>query len=268
METEGAFERRMVLPGDAIAAAEEYEAGEGTYEKDGEIYGATPGMLELDSQNFVARVRPFNPLAELKVGDIVYGVISDIRSSMAEATVAAIHGSKREITGETEGAIHVSKISNEYIEDIRDAFHLGDIVRAKVIQAKPSLQLTTAEPTLGVVKAMCSNCRGPLELKGQDLWCPRCERTERRKIAADYRRLMLSSPAKELGAGVVTVEPPRAREGGGGRGGPRGRGGGGERGGGGGGGGGRAAGGGGGPGGRGGRGGGGGAGGGGARRPP
>ena len=232
METEGAFERRMVLPGDAIAAAEEYEAGEGTYEKDGQIWAAIPGLLELDGQNFVARVRPFNPLAELKTGDVVYGVISDIRSSMAEATVAAVHGNKREITGETEGAIHVSKISNEYIEDIRDAFHLGDIVRAKVIQAKPSLQLTTAEPTLGVVKAMCSNCRGPLELKGQDLWCPRCERTERRKIAADYGQLMLSSPASELGAGVVTVEPPRAREGGGGRGGPRGRGGGGYRGGG------------------------------------
>src|SRR5256885_149021 len=133
METEGAFERRMVLPGDAIAAAEEYEAGEGTYEKDGQIFAAIPGLLELDGENFVARVRP---------------------------------------------------------------------------------------------------CR-PLELKGQDLWCPRCERTERRKIASDYGRLMLSSPATELGAGVVTVEPPRAREGGGGRGGPRGRGGGGYRGGGG-----------------------------------
>src|SRR2546425_10387600 len=233
METEGVVERRMVLPGDAIAAAEEYEAGEGTYEREGQVFAAIPGLLELDGRNFVARVRPFNPLAELKVGDIVYGVISDIRSSMAEATVAAIHGSKREITGETEGAIHVSKISNEYIEDIRDALHVGDIVRAKVIQAKPSLQLTAAEPALGVVKAVCSNCRRPLELKGQDLWCPRCERTERRKIASDYGRLMLSSPATELGAGVVTVEPPRAREGGGSRGGPRGRGGGGYRGGGG-----------------------------------
>src|SRR2546425_5282187 len=221
METEGVVERRMVLPGDAIAAAEEYEAGEGTYEREGQVFAAIPGLLELDGRNFVARVRPFNPLAELKTGDVVYGVISDIRSSMAEATVAAVHGNKREITGETEGAIHVSKISNEYIEDIRDAFHLGDIVRAKVIQAKPSLQLTTAEPTLGVVKARCSRCRGPLEIKGRDLWCPRDERPEQRKIAADYGHLLLSVPASDLGAGVVTVEPPRGgdrRGGGGGRG--------------------------------------------------
>jgi len=225
------MERRLVLPGDPIAAAEEYEAGEGTYEREGEIYAATPGMLELDGQNFVARVRPFNPLAELKTGDVVYGVISEIRSSMAELTVSAIHGSKREITGETEGAIHVSKIANEYIEDIHDAFHLGDIARAKVIQAKPSLQLTTAEPNLGVVKAMCSTCRRPLELKGQDLWCPRDEHAERRKTASDYGNLLLDVPATEHGAGIVTVEPPRAREGGGGRGGGRDRGGGGFRGG-------------------------------------
>jgi len=234
------IERRMVLPGDPIAAAEEYEAGEGTYERNGEIYAAIPGLLELDGGNFVARVRPFNPLAELKTGDVVYGVISDIRSSMAEATISAVHGSKREITGETEGAIHVSKISDEYIEDIRDAFHLGDIVRAKVIQAKPSLQLTTAEPNLGVVKARCSRCKGVLELKGRDLWCPRCEQSERRKIASDYGNLLLDVPAREHGAGVVTVEPPRPREGGGGgRDGPRGGGRGGYRGGGGRGGGGR-----------------------------
>ena len=221
------MERKLVLPGDAIAAAEEYEAGAGTYEKDGQIFAATPGLLELDPQNFVARVRPFNPLAELKVGDIVYGVISDIRSSMAEANIAAVHGSKREITGETEGAIHVSKISNEYVEDIHDAFHLGDIVRAKVIQAKPSLQLTTAESTLGVVKALCSRCRAPLEARDGGLWCSRCEKGESRKIAADYGQLLLSVPARELGAGVVTTGPPGGGERRGGRGGGRDRGGGG-----------------------------------------
>src|SRR3989475_3952060 len=220
-------ENKLVLPGDAIAASEEYEAGEGTYERDGEIFAATPGLLDLDSQNFVARVRSFNPLAELKVGDIVYGAITDIRSSMAEATVAAVHGSKREITGETEGAIHVSKISNEYVDDIHNAFHLGDIVRAKVIQAKPSLQLTTAEPNLGVVRAMGSRCRGPLEIKGRDLWCPRGERPGPRKRAGDCGAPRLSVPAAELGAGGVTGGPPRGREGRGGRG--RGRGGGGFR---------------------------------------
>src|SRR2546428_10898055 len=85
-------------------------------------------------------------------------------------------------------------------------YRLGDIIRAKVIQVKPSLQLTTAETTLGVVKALCSVCRGPLELRGRELYCPRDERTERRKVAADYADLRLFVPATELGGGKVEAK--------------------------------------------------------------
>ena len=196
----------MVLPGDEIAVAEEFEPGEGTYERNGLVFAATPGVLFLDPENRVARVRPFNPPAELKVGDIVYGVVDDIRGMMATATVLAIHGRTRQISGESEGTIHISNVSEEYTEDIRDMFRLGDIIRAKVIQVKPSVQLTTAERNLGVVKALCSVCRGPLELRGRELYCPRDERTERRKVAADYADLRLFVPATELGGGKVEAK--------------------------------------------------------------
>src|SRR5438874_13161151 len=203
------MEAKMVLPGDEIAVAEEFEPGEGTYEKNGRVYAATPGVLILDPANRVARVRAFNPPAELKVGDIVYGTIDDIRGMMATATVLAIHGRTRQVSGEAEGTIHISNVSEDYTEDIHDKFRLGDIIRAKVIQVKPSVQLTTAEANLGVVKALCSVCRGPLELRGHDLHCPRDERTERRKVAADYADLRLFVPATELGGGTI---PEKHRE--------------------------------------------------------
>ena len=206
------MEAKMVLPGDQIAVAEEFEPGQGTYERNGLVFASTPGVLQLDVQNRVARVRPFNPPAELQVGDIVYGVVDDIRGMMATATVSAIHGRDRQISGENEGTIHISNVSEEYTEDIRDMYHLGDIIRAKVVQVKPSVQLTTAEPDLGVVKAFCGQCRGTLELRGRDLFCPRCELTERRKLARDYENLKLDVPAAELGAGHVV-----ARQRGGGR---------------------------------------------------
>src|SRR5256712_7401032 len=85
-------------------------------------------------------------------------------------------------------------------------YRLGDIIRAKVIQVKPSVQLTTAERDLGVVKARCSVCRGPLEVRGRELYCPRDERTERRKLAADYADLKLTVPATELGGGKVEAK--------------------------------------------------------------
>src|SRR3972149_4699262 len=204
------MEAHLVLPADEVAVAEEFEPGEGTYERSGHIFASVPGVLELDPNARVARVRAFNPVAELRVGDIVYGVVDDIRGMMATATVNAIHGRDRQISGENEGTIHISNVSEEYTEDIRDMYHLGDIIRAKVIQVKPSVQLTTAEPDLGVVKAVCSTCRGPLELRGSELYCPRDERTERRKLARDYADLKLSVPAAELGGGVV-AEKPRGR---------------------------------------------------------
>jgi len=210
------MESKMVLPGDEVAVAEEFEAGEGTYERNGLIFAAMPGVLQLDPTNRVARVRAFNPPAEMKVGDIVYGVVDDIRGMMATATVNAIHGRSRQISGEAEGTIHISNVSEEYTEDIRDMFHLGDIIRAKVIQVKPSLQLTTAEGYLGVVRALCSQCRGPLELRERGLECPRCERSERRKLAKDYGNLMLDVPASQLGGGRIP-ERPRGEGWGGGR---------------------------------------------------
>jgi len=225
---------RLVLPGDEVAVVEEFEPGEGTYEMDGRVRAAVVGLLELDPNRRVARIQPFNPPAELHAGDIVYATVEDLKSAMAVVTILAIHGRQRQITGETEGAIHISKISDTYTDDIRDAFHSGDFVRAKVIQAKPSVQLTTAEPSLGVVRALCSNCRGPLERRGSELRCPRDERTERRKLASDFGDLRLDVPAAELGGGVVAVEPrgppreydrDRGRDRGRGRGPPRGGGG-------------------------------------------
>ena len=232
---EPAPSHRLVLPGDEVAVVEEFEPGVGTYEEDGRVLSAVAGVLELDPSHRVARVRSFNPPAELRAGDIVYASVEDLKSSMAVVAVLAVHGRKREITGETEGAVHISKITDTYPDDIRAAFGLGEIVRAKVIQAKPSVQLTTAEPALGVVRALCSNCRGLLERRGGDLWCPRDERSERRKFASDYGDLRLDVPASELGGGVVSepYRPPPERGGprGRGRDGGRGRGGAGPRGG-------------------------------------
>ena len=190
--------RRVVLPGDEVAVTEEYESGEGTYERDGKIYAVAPGILALDDSSKVAKVTQFNPPAKLRVGDIVYATVSDIRSSMATAEVVVLHGVDRQLSGDTEGAIHISHVSSEYTEEFRQVFRLGDIIRAQVIQAQPSLQLTTAGPNLGVVKALCSECRGPLVKRGSELYCERCEHSEQRKTTSDYGDLKLDSPAKEL----------------------------------------------------------------------
>jgi len=220
---------RLVLPGEEVAVVEEYEAGEGTYEEEGRLYASLPGRLELDSEHRIARVVPVNPPAILREGDVIYGTISDIRPSMVEARVLAIHGRDRQVAGEIDASLHISKIANAYVEDPRDAVRLGDIVRARVIQTDPSLQVTTAERLLGVVLALCANCRRPMERRGDVVHCLRCDRTDHRKLAADYGdpelTLPIASEPEPEGPRRERVGPER-EERGRGRGPPRGRGGG------------------------------------------
>jgi exosome complex component CSL4 len=147
-------DKRKVLPGDEVAEAEEYLPAEGTYEEDGKVFSALKGILELDEKEKIAKV-------------------------VAE-------GKSRNITGDTNGTIHVSKLSQEYVQDVGREVRPSDIIRAKVTQVKPSIQLTTAGAHYGVVKALCRKCRQPLLKVEKGLYCNTCERGDMRKLADDY----------------------------------------------------------------------------------
>lgn len=177
----------MVLPGDEIAVEEEYVASDGTYVRNGKIYASQTGTLTLDDNECIAKVEPYNPPNILKAGDIVYLTIDDTRKTMATATAIMKEGSERGIASSTVATIHVSKITSDYAENVSDQFRKGDLVRGKVISVKPSLQLTTKDKHLGVVRAQCGQCKTELERKGpKNLFCPKCKKTQPRKLADDY----------------------------------------------------------------------------------
>jgi hypothetical protein len=124
---------------------------------------------------------------------------------MASATILGIHGRTREMPGEIEGSLHISKVAPGYTEEFRDQLRLGDTIRARVDQAFPSVQISTQDRSLGVVRALCTECRSVMNrLSETEAKCPNCEHIERRKLAADYGDLQLE--------GVIRVEPPQARE--------------------------------------------------------
>lgn len=178
---------RQVLPGDEIAVEEEYVAAEGTYVRDGKIYASQCGTLILDDNECVAKVVSYNPPNILNIGDIVFLTIDDTRKTMATATAIAKDGTCRDIGSSTVATIHVSKISPDYTDNVSEEFRKGDLVRGKVISVKPSLQITTKEPHLGVIRAQCGICKTELVAKGNKaLTCPKCRKTQPRKLADDY----------------------------------------------------------------------------------
>jgi exosome complex component CSL4 len=107
---------------------------------------------------------------------------------MVIADVVGVEGNPRAVSGGTLGSIHVSKISEGYTSDVWKEFRIGDVIRAKVVQVKPSLQLSTDRPNLGVLLGLCTKCRMPLVKKDKTLLCNNCQRSELRKMALDYGR--------------------------------------------------------------------------------
>ena len=147
-------DKRVVYPGDELGTSEEFMAGDGTYEKDGMIYASNIGELEFDDKSRFVTVTPLTSTpVTLKVGDVVIGIVEDIRSSMAFVNIVKLEGVNRQISSGTQGSIHVSKISKQYLDDVKRGYWIGDILRAKVIQAEPAVQLSTEGSELGVIKS-------------------------------------------------------------------------------------------------------------------
>lgn len=180
-------EKRIVLPGDKLSTSEELLSGDGTFEEDGIIRASQVGTYYVDNKNKRAKVKPLTSAPViLKRGDIVLAQVRMIRSSMVIADVIHIIGSKRSISGDTNGTLRVSEISQGYIKDPSDVFSLGDIFRAKVTSVKPSIQLETKDRKFGVIKAFCSKCRQSLIKKDKGLECENCGNKERRLTSDDF----------------------------------------------------------------------------------
>lgn len=177
----------FVLPGELVGTTEEFKSGEGTTVSAGDIYSTATGIVIIDRKARVVSVRPSTITPNiLKVGDIVYGKITDVRESGAMVEVARIEGKEdREIVNVRSGDVHVSNVRDSYVKRLSDEFRHFDIIRARVLDTE-RMRLTTAEDSLGVVKAYCSNCRGELVLEGKKLKCPVCNMTETRKISTEY----------------------------------------------------------------------------------
>jgi len=178
---------KIVLPGEQVSTSEELLPGDGTFEEDGIIRAARVGTYEIDEKHRRAKVKPLTTIpVELKRGDIVLAEVGSVRSNMVIAEVIHVAGKKRSISGDTNGTLRVSEISNGYVKDPSTEFAPGDIIRAKVTQVKPNIQLATKDKDLGSIRSLCSKCRHSLEKRENMLECNNCGNKEKRRTAIDY----------------------------------------------------------------------------------
>ncbi|MCZ7383621.1 MAG: exosome complex RNA-binding protein Csl4 [Candidatus Methanoperedens sp.] len=178
---------RAVLPGDLIGTSEEYSPRNGTYVDKGNIYATASGIVKVNAKDRSISVIPVTKTPpHIQVGDIVIGQVTDVKDSVALVEIAGIKGKgEREIVNADQAAIHVSNVKDAYVKELYYEFAPFDIVKARVIDLR-NMRLTTVDKELGVMKAYCGNCRAVLKNDNGKLKCPKCERTETRKISVDY----------------------------------------------------------------------------------
>jgi len=180
------MEKETTLIGEYLGTIEEFVPGEGTYADDGKIYASNIGKAILDKENHTARVDGKFP-SELKVGQIIFGEVLNIRKNIVTIIARKIQGIKGEIDVKT--GLYVSNISDSYVERPDDMFGIGDIIKGKIIKIEPGMIDISTKGEFGVVKAFCKRCRYPLvelkKFKGK-LVCPSCGHREQRKLAKDY----------------------------------------------------------------------------------
>ncbi len=176
----------FVTPGDSLGVIEEFTPGQGTYIDKGRIYAKVSGRTLLDLQNKTVTIYPLVRGARVpRVGSIVTGQVLSLQNKTANIRIFKI--GKEYLSGIFSGLLYISDISRSYIDSIHDACKPGDIIRARVIsEANRTYHLATTDKDLGVLYAFCSHCGHMLQRKRYKIHCPKCEKTEKRQIAADY----------------------------------------------------------------------------------
>ena len=180
----------IALTGQFLGVVEEFLPDKRTtFVKDGEIFSTKTGIISInkDKREIEIKTKMEKERKTAMIGDIIIGTIVFLRKFSVGVTFIAINN-KVHFNSSAWGNIHVSAISNRYVEKISDAFQITDIVRAKVVgENSGEFVLSTVGPNLGVIHADCAICGTKQKKVGfNKLKCPRCGNFEKRKLTDDF----------------------------------------------------------------------------------
>jgi len=123
----------------------------------GNIYPRSTSNVE--SEDDTLTIEPVHK-AKLNVGDIVVGIVSDIKKNHAGITIQKNLTNNKNI--DLPAQLPVGEMSFAFIKEIRDALRIGDVIKAKIVKMGSDIELSIKDRDLGVEIAYCINCRHKL----------------------------------------------------------------------------------------------------------
>ncbi|MBI2598581.1 MAG: exosome complex RNA-binding protein Csl4 [Candidatus Diapherotrites archaeon] len=183
--------KKQGFPGTFLSYGEEYLPGKNAFEgPEGNIHSSSVGEVVFDEKQKVVSVLEKTRQPELiDVGSIIYGTVGGVNDSKAFVDIfeAQKNGNLR-VSGSASAVLMVFNVKEEYVKDLHELFKVGDIVKARVLTvSKFTIDLETkSDPSLGVVKGFCTNCRVPLRQFHNGFKCPNCAMEANRKFSNDY----------------------------------------------------------------------------------
>ncbi len=180
----------IVTTGQFLGVVEEFLADkQSTFIKEGKIYATKTGIINFsfDKREIQIKSHQEKDRKVVSINDIVIGTILFLRRYSVGLNFYMIN-KKILFNSSCFGNIHVSQISDKYVEKIADAFQITDIIRARVIkQTNNEFGLTCIGKDLGVIHADCVICGTTLTKVGfNKLKCEFCGNIESRNLANDY----------------------------------------------------------------------------------
>ncbi len=195
-------ENDIVVPGERLAAEEEYMHGSNTYVENSSIYSRLLGRVVMNNGSI--EVTPIaRELHEIDKGMIVVGSVTDYMKSVIFIKLDTIRSGNKEFVALKDGKIVLPKprrpdfrhdrmqrgppMRRPQFEEEKPC-KVGDTMIAIVAyNDKDAYTLNIQAPEAGVAHSNCEICGGEMMLADMGLLeCEVCKHRERRKVSSHY----------------------------------------------------------------------------------
>ncbi|KAJ2720770.1 hypothetical protein GGI07_004409 [Coemansia sp. Benny D115] len=183
----------VITPGRCLGLTHEYEAGPGTYVRNGAIYSSILG-----TKNVTETEKPAKPILSIErsnskfaipvIGSEILGRV--VRINPRAATVAIMMVGTTPCQEDFLGTVRVQDIraTEKDLVQMIESFRPGDIIRAEVISLgdQRSYYLATTKNEHGVVFAQSSDGNTMVPVSWQEMQDPKSGVVEKRKCAKTF----------------------------------------------------------------------------------